>query len=348
MQKKYNAAHTLFGFLALAFMICLAYPGSAFSKEKKQPSEKDVDNIVAKVNGQPIYASRLEPLVEQQIKKYRRQGSSGASPELVASVQQTALDRLIDQELLRQESAKLKIPDLDKRVKDAIKAKKEEAGSEERYQMFLNVRNLTPDLYEERVRQGIVTGEYLKKEGLAEIKFSDEELKTFYEQIKGSFKRNAGVHVSHILVAVDQDAKLEEKEQARKKAEEIKKKIAEGADFGELADKESNDVTFEPGGDLGFVEKGFMPPEFEKVAFAMKPGEISDIVETRFGFHLIKFIEKREDGYVPFEEARNILERYMQGRRAPQLIAEHTKKLREKANVEIFLTQASADASADQ
>ena len=151
------------------------------------------------------------------------------------------------------------------------------------------------------------------------------------------FPVRATVKVSHILIAVDAQAGAEAKEQARQKAEQVRKEILEGKDFAEMAKKHSTCWSAPNGGDLGIRKQGDMPAEFDKVAFALEKGAVSEVVETRFGFHIIKAFENTPARVVPYEQMRDFLKKYLQEEESKKKLAEHIAELKKKSKIEILL-----------
>ncbi len=138
-----------------------------------------------------------------------------------------------------------------------------------------------------------------------QVDVTEEEARSYYEDYPDQFKRGEEVHVRHILLKVEEGADESEWEKVRVEAEKLLKKIKGGADFAELAKKFSQDPgSKDKGGDLGSFPKGQMVKPFEEAAFSLKPGQVSDPVRTRFGYHIIKLEEKQEAGQEPFEDAR--------------------------------------------
>jgi peptidyl-prolyl cis-trans isomerase C len=147
---------------------------------------------------------------------------------------------------------------------------------------------------------------------------TDENMKKVYEDAAKQITGEQEVHARHILV--------ETEDQAKKVAEDLKK----GADFAELAKKESKDPGASDGGDLGFFTKDQMVPEFSAVAFALEPGKISDPVKTQFGWHIIKVEEKRTRKAPDFEQVKPQIETYV----VRKAQADYVAKLRTAAKVE--------------
>ncbi len=130
---------------------------------------------------------------------------------------------------------------------------------------------------------------------------NEARVKAYYEDHKDKFVADEKVKASHILVKVDEKMKDED---AKKKAEDVLKQVKEGKDFAELAKSFSDDGSAAQGGDLGFFGKGQMVPEFEKVAFTLKKDEVSELVKTQFGYHIIKVTDKTEKSEIAFEQAK--------------------------------------------
>jgi len=144
----------------------------------------------------------------------------------------------------------------------------------------------------EDLKKRVVVEAYLKKKVEEQANITDADLQKFYEQNKEKFKTGEQVHASHILVKTE------------KEAQDILAQIKKGGNFEELAKKHSIDGAAAKGGDLGWFGKGSMIPEFEKVVFGLKEGELSGVVKTQFGYHIIKLTGKRAAGTRPFDEVK--------------------------------------------
>ncbi|WP_298273144.1 peptidylprolyl isomerase [Geobacter sp.] len=145
----------------------------------------------------------------------------------------------------------------------------------------------------EELKKRVVVEAFLKKKVEEQASVSEAEMKKFYDENKEKFKTGAQVHASHILV------------KSEKEAQDLLKELKGGASFEELARKHSIDSAAARGGDLGWFSKGSMVPEFEKVVFGLKEGEISGIVKTKFGYHIIKLTGKRPAGIRSFDEVKD-------------------------------------------
>jgi len=165
----------------------------------------------------------------------------------------------------------------------------------------------------EELKKRVVVEAFLKKKVEEEAKIGDAELQEFYNKNKDKFKTGDQVHASHILVKTEAEA------------QDILKQLKAGGKFEELAKKHSIDAAAAKGGDLGWFGKGAMLPEFEKAVFALKEGDMSGIVKTKFGYHIIKLTGKRPAGIRPFDEVKDQLKAAI----LPEKQQEVFKKLKE-------------------
>ena len=312
----------------LAFPI-LALAGD--SSSEKASSESPTRVIAAKVNGQPIYEDQLEPLVEQDMSKYRKRGIRGEQPELRRGLQAKALEQFIVAELFYQAGQKLDIPDIEKRIDEAM-AKSQKQASDTKDADVMTSRNT--------VKRHIYIREYMEKNDLLAPQVPDKEIRAYYEKYKDSFaSKKHRAHVEHILILLDGEAKPEEKEQARKKIEQVRKLILDGKPFAEVAKEYSEDANAMNGGDMGYVEPGYLPPVIDLLAFSLEPGKLSDIVQSKFGYHLIQVLDRKPAGTIPaYESQKEFLGKYLQEKLVKKNIDENIKSLKEGAEIEVLLT----------
>ena len=165
-------------------------------------------------------------------------------------------------------------------------------------------------------RNRLLMDDLLASEGKAAT--TDEAVKKFYDDAVKQISSEQEVHARHILVPTEEEAK------------KIEDELKKGADFAELAKKESKDPGSSDGGDLGFFTKEQMVPEFSKLAFALEPGKISDPVKTQFGWHIIKVEEKRARKAPDFDQVKPQLEQLVTRKAQTDYVA----KLRQEAKIE--------------
>ena len=143
-----------------------------------------------------------------------------------------------------------------------------------------------------------------------DIKVTDEDIKQYYNANKGKFKIPERVKASHILIKVSQDATEQVREQAKKRISDILRRLKKGEGFKKLAKEYSEDKgSKDKGGDLGYFTRGRLAKAFEDAAFSLKPGEISGIVKTKFGYHIIKVLDKKPATIQPLEKVRGSIKK---------------------------------------
>jgi len=178
---------------------------------------------------------------------------------------------------------------------------------------------------------------YLEQQIGDTVTVSEEETKAYYDEHQNEFTTPEMVKARHILVKVDPSAPEEEKKQAYQKAEEILKKVQDGEDFAELATEVSDDShTQSKGGDLGFFSRGKIVKPFEDVAFQMKPGETSGIVESQFGYHIIRVEDRKEETVHSYDSMKErIHQRLLQQKKATH-VTDFIEKAMKDANAELY------------
>lgn len=165
--------------------------------------------------------------------------------------------------------------------------------------------------------------QYALRKLLTSVKIEDDEVVSYYNENKESFKNPESVQASHILV--------KEEDEANKVLEEIKN----GLSFEEAASKYSTCPSKARGGDLGFFAKGQMVPEFESAAFGMEKGEMSQPVKTQFGYHIIKLVDKKEATQSSFEQVQDQIRQFLLGKKQNSLYLNKTTELKSKYDVKI-------------
>ena len=319
-------------FLGLMGVACFVPLRSLRAQEQSVTQGK---NVVAKVNGKPIYEERLRPKVQKGLTKFRKYGMRNEAPDLVKRLQKRALDQVIGEELIFQASQRLTIEDVDEKVTQKLRALERRYATGERFKAYLKENNLTMEGVRSSLRARVYVDEYLMEKGISKPQISEERIREAYERNPDSYSGEESIKVSHILIEVDGGAGTEASEQARQEAEEIRKKVLEGKNFAEMARKHSDCNSASGGGSLGYIKRGYMPAEFDRVAFAVQRDAVSEVVKTRFGYHIIKVFDKKSAGVVPYEDVRDFIERYLQKEESKKKLAAHIAELRKKAKIEI-------------
>lgn len=286
-----------------------------------------------KINGKPI--SRME--LDRSVKALLSQGRNAkeVSPEAMKKAEDAVLEQLANSELLYQAAQAAELKDLEKEVEQQMVLNRGKFASEAEYQAALAGLQMTAKEVEEFTRRDIAISKLMAKQFADKAQVSDDEARKFYDDNRAKyFEKGERVRASHILIGVKETALPEERKQAREKAEAILKRIKGGDDFVAQAKIQSSCPSASKGGDLGQFGKGEMVAPFEKAAFALKPGELSEVVETQFGFHVIKVTEKIPAATQKFEEVKEKIVEYLKREKIGAQLPAYINELRGKAKIE--------------
>lgn len=297
--------------------------------EKKSPTEK-----VAVVNGAIITRAELDRSVARMAKM---QHSQTTNADETKQLREKTLDALIRNELLYQASQKAGIKIEDKVVDEQIAQLKKRFSNEEDFQKALAQIPATEEALRLQIRQQMATRQYVDKEFASKIEIPDQEVKAYYDEHPQFFKVPAQVKASHILAKVDDQKDEAKKAAALEKIKKAQKRLQDGDDFATVAKEMSDGPSKDKGGELGYFSSGQMVKPFEDAAFALKVGETSDIVETRFGYHLIRVEDKKEAGQVPYDQAQKKIEQFLKRQKLIEMVNQQTAEMEKTAKIEKFL-----------
>jgi peptidyl-prolyl cis-trans isomerase C len=179
--------------------------------------------------------------------------------------------------------------------------------------------------------------EYKTKVVMKNVTVTEEDLKKHYTANEKQYTDPEQVKARHILIKVATGAPEEEKKKAKEKAEGLLKRLKEGEDFSKLAEEFSEDPTSKKkGGDLGFFPRGRMVKPFEDAAFSLKNGQISGVIETQFGYHIIKMEDRKEAKVKPFEEVKEAVKTQVESEMGRLKVEEFVKKVTQEAGIEVY------------
>jgi len=291
------------------------------------------DRTVAVVNGVSLKERELERIIDELLPRAFYHQS--VTPEKRAELRKKALDELIRRELYYQEAVRIGIKVSKSELKDGLENIKKRFKSKKEYQNALKQAGITEDDLKKDIERNLLINKFYQQEVLDISKVSDNELKEYYEKNKKDFLRPEAVRIRHILIKVEPTSTDEEKAKKKKEAGDILKRARQGEDFAELAYKYSADDWRVKGGDLGLIHRGRLLPELEEVAFKLKPGEISDLIETIYGYHIIKMEEKLPPTQLGFDEIKDKLRKELEEKRKKEREENLLKTLKEKARIEV-------------
>lgn len=303
-------------------------------KDTAQLASMEDSTIVAIVNGEVIHFQDVDNAAKQMIANI---GISNKITYKDSVIQTQALDWLIANKLLRQEVKNHVIEVTKYEVDEAIRQIKKIFPSEDKFIEALHQQNLSQREFEENVILDLKVQKLLEQQVIANIGEIDrKEAKKYYHENTAKYQKKEEVRARHILIRVKQDAKEAEVRKARRKAQAILAQLKNGKDFEELAETYSEGPSAAKGGDLGYFCRGDMVKSFEDEVFSLKPGELSDIIRTDFGFHIIKVEDFKKPRQIPFEEVENEIKNYLRQEKSNQLFKQYIDKLKQKSKINII------------
>ncbi|MFP4373255.1 MAG: peptidylprolyl isomerase [Spirochaetaceae bacterium] len=307
--------------------------GRSGGSEQASPGDSDpavdVDgDPVAVINGVPLSNERFNDAVARNELQMSRQ-SQGApvSETQLNDMKSNILEGMINEELLHQEAQDKDISAAESEVEEQIGQYKGQYGDEGFEQALANA-GLDEDQLRDEIARSLTIQKLLEQEVTSGIEVGDDEVREFYDENTEMFEQSQSVKASHILIETGDAESDEDKEDARARAEELLTELEEGADFAELAREHSEGPSAPDGGSLPRFSRGEMVPSFEEAAFALEPGETSDVVETRFGFHIIRVEEKSEGGTTPYEEVRPQIAQYLEQQKQQEAVQAYIDELK--------------------
>ncbi|MBI5075455.1 MAG: peptidylprolyl isomerase [Nitrospirae bacterium] len=291
--------------------------------------------VIARVGAAVITDMDLQEAVS---KKVQNMYSHGQDLTQKPAYRREALDELIEAQLIYYAALKEGLQISEAAVTGVVAQNVQSMGSEQALQEVLKLRGLSMEAFKEKIKTYLSANEFLIKL-LKKSAYLEEELVTYYEKHRESFRRPASVRMQSILLKVDPSAMEDAWQKKREKAEELLKKIQSGEDFFMIAYNNSDDPYRVKGGDLGFIHKGMLTPEeLETAAFALEPGQLSGVIRTIHGLHILKAGEKRPGELPEFEKVKDDLAQKLQKQRFDEKKAEILKRMKDEHPVTIMIT----------
>lgn len=325
------------GLLAIAFWGCSKENNGTADKEAEEQTagrKLKMRNYIVLVNSSAITEQELE----KEVDRMAQQVAGRVDPAQLSSMRwqyrRQAVEHLINRSLLLTEADKAGIEVTKEEMYTRLSTVIEGFESEEAFNNRLKELNMTRKELQDELAVGIKIELFIDSKIPMDQPITEAEMNKFYEDNRRNFEHGERVRASHILLRSDQSDSEEAKAEKRAKLEQLLIEIVGGADFGAVAHEHSDCPSKKNDGDLGYFERGRMVPEFEQAAFSLGTGEVSDIVETPFGFHIIKVTEHQEARLVPFDEAQEDIQREINRLKREESIGDFINELRSTAKIE--------------
>lgn len=292
---------------------------------------------IAKVNGFEVNKQAVGFELDRLVRFYMSHGMSMQEiKDNLAKLQEKALDQAIGARLLLERSQQLDVPvtaaDIDAEIAKVI----EQVGGEENFKKALAAQNISEEDFRKELEKGARVNKLVEQACTGVEEPTEQDVTDFYEAHKSEYVTEPKVLCQHILVKVEDNSTSDEKSAAFEKILAIKERIAAGGNFAEEAEKNSDCPSGREGGSLGWFGPGMMVPEFDKVAFEMKKGEVSGVVTTQFGYHIIYKADEQPGGQQTLvdvhDQIKDLLRHEARGKAVDAFVAE----LRDKAEIEFI------------
>lgn len=318
-----------FSVLGLLLVIIIAMTACQ-NIEKVEPKEGKVidgQEVIAKVNDEFILKSDFDRQVAQVKSALEANGqdfSTSEGKKILKDVKETVLESMINDHLILWQAKENNITLDDKEFNEAIVQLEKYHGGKDALETYLKQQGFDRETFEAQVKDQLIINKFREKL-TSEVKVPEDEVKKYYDENKEMFELpSPEIRASHILTETEEEAR------------EILAKIKDGADFAELAKKYSKDPNSKDlGGDLGYFAKGKMVPEFEEAAFVLKPGEISDVVKSEYGYHIIKVTGKRNS--LSFDDAKEYIKNNLENAKKDEEFARYLEVWQKQSKIEKYL-----------
>jgi foldase protein PrsA len=271
--------------------------------------------VAARVNGEVIYATDLDREVDAIARQYGIPDDDKQRNEIVRIV----LDQVIEQRIINQEARRYDAVASEAQINARLADIRRNFPTEEEFQQALDQRKWTLADLKNRLR-GTITMQNLT-ERVTNITVTDAEIQTYFNEHRSEYDQAEQVRVSHILTKSEAEARL------------VLARFRRGEKFEDLAQYSEDPGSKAQGGDLGFVSRGQLVGEFEKVAFSLKPGQTSGIVKTQFGFHIIRVTDSRSPQPARIEAVRDQIRGQLLTRKSEAAFQEWLKKAKTQAKI---------------
>ncbi len=300
-------------------------------------SAEVVDRIVAVVNDEVITLSEFNRAFEPYRKKIEETYRGADKERLLSDSRKAFLARLVDASLIAQQAKKNGVSVKDEEIMATIK---DILGQRhitlEDFSKELVEDGMSLDAYKKEVGEQMIRSRLIRREIKSRLMVTDAEIGEVYRQHREDYEGREAVRIKQIFFAVPPGADEGKKGELRKEGEEIVRRLKNGEPFDLLTANYSPGQAA-AGGDLGFIEKGMILPEVEATAFALNKGEVSGLIQSRAGFHIIMVVDKKGGGLKPIEEVREEIQNKLEEQKLEKKFDEWLDALRKKSHIEVKL-----------
>jgi peptidyl-prolyl cis-trans isomerase C len=297
-----------------------------------KPMPAQLPEVLARINGEEVKKIDFDMIVRNF-----ELGEGPVPQDKRDEVLRNLLDQLITHKLLQREAAARNIAATDEEVEARMKDARAQFPTPDAFNKALAARNMSEERLRADMRVEIAIKKLIDIETAGYSNITDQDAREFYDKNPDQFKQGEAIRASHILLLIDEKADESVRKKKRAEIASILKRARAGEDFAKLAKAHSQDGSAANGGDLNFFPRGRMMPEFEKAAFALKAGQISDVVTTQYGYHIIKVTDWRPPTVVPLETVSSQIKHHILSQRFKTRVETFINNLKKKSNIEVLV-----------
>jgi peptidyl-prolyl cis-trans isomerase C len=289
-------------------------------------------DVLAHVNSENVTRADFDRL----LKNIELNNGGPVPAERRDEIYRRVLEELVNYTLLKQEAKARNFTVSDAEVETQLQSIRKSAGTDENFKKALADRKMTLERLKADARVEMSIAKMMNAQ-VTGTEATDADVRDFYDKNPDRFKRAETVRASHILLRVDPAADDATKTQIAAKIDGLLTRAKSGEDFAALARQNSQDSSAEQGGDLGYFPKEKMVPAFSDVAFALTAGEVSNVVTTQFGVHIIKVTDRKPAGTVPLDEVGPQVKQYLTEQKKQQQAQAFIERVRQTAKIEVLI-----------
>jgi parvulin-like peptidyl-prolyl isomerase len=296
------------------------------------------DRIVAVVNDEVITLSELNGAFDPYRAKLEAAYEGQEREKALTEARGALLNRMIDALLMQQESRKTGIVVREEEVADAIKDLLARSNiSQEDFRKGLAQEGTTLSAYRKEIRDQLMRMRLIRRDIKSRVAVTDEEIGEYYRKHREDYEGKESVRIKQILLPLPKEEDPAVREKLRADAGEIHRRLMNGEPFDQLSAKYSEGPAAATGGDIGYIERGMIIPEVEDVAFKLALQQISGVIESSIGFHIVQVIDRRGAGIKGIESVREEIREKIDREKMEKKFEEWLEALRKKSNIGIKL-----------
>ncbi|MCD4830547.1 MAG: peptidylprolyl isomerase [Anaerohalosphaeraceae bacterium] len=312
--------------------------------EPVAPAEVEVEAIAdanaVMVNGEAIKEAAIAKMFDKQLAQVASRMPPNMIEQYKGRIRKQVIEQMVIERILEQKIAAKNLTASDEEVQKEIDAQLvSQKLSMDDFKALLQAYGKNFDEYKENIKKKVMFDKLLTAELGETETVSEEKAKEFYDANPQQFQEPESINTRHILISIDKAQADPNKDpnqidaEAKAKAQGVLDEIKAGGDFAELAKQYSSCPSSQKGGELGAAPKGSFVPEFEAAAYALEPNEISGLVKTQFGYHIIQLIERKEANTVAFDEAKEQIMMRLEQQQKQGAVMEYIKKVKDEADI---------------